>query len=649
MSAPLWTPSKERVENANVTKFIGIINQKFDTNLRSFDELWAWSVKQPRAFWEECAKFTRLISSDLTQSDLLENRSNMWEQHFFPQASLNFAENLLRRNDETTAIHFWGEVNTKSSLTFKQLNAKVTQLANSLKDRGLKAGDRVAAFVPNTPEVVIAMLAVTSLGGVWCSCSPDFGSDGALDRFEQIDPVFLFAANGYYYNGKPFDRMEQIEKIAKGLPNCKQTIVYNYTDTDTKLSSGMIAWNDFISSGSNTPLAFEKFPFNHPLYIMFSSGTTGKPKCIVHGAGGTLLQHLKEHQLHMDIKKDDVVYYFTTCGWMMWNWLVSALASEASIALFDGSPFIRRGRILIDMIDEIGITMFGVSAKYIDAIAKIQIKPKDTHKLNSLRTIGSTGSPLSHESFEYVYREFKEDVALVSLSGGTDIVSCFALGNPIGPIYKGELQSRGLGLNVDVFNNDGHSIAEEKGELVCTKPFPCMPLKFWGDKNHSRYKKSYFDRFDNVWCHGDYVELTQNKGIVFHGRSDSVLNPGGVRIGTAEICRQVEKVHEVMECFVVGQDWQEDIRIVLFVKLRDDIKLSEEICDNIRNTVQTNTTRRHVPSVIIQVQDIPKTRSGKIVELAVRDIIHGREIANKDAIANPAALEFFKDIPALKI
>jgi acetoacetyl-CoA synthetase len=645
---PLWVPTEDDIRSAKVSAFIQIVNEQFNLSIHSFSELWEWSIKSPADFWRSTAEFTELISSPLDGA-LKADSKNMWEQHFFPEARLNYAENLLRQKDDSPAVIFWGEDRAKTTLSHKELYQAVIKLAKALKAAGLKAGDRVAGFVPNTPEALIAMLATTALGGVWSSGSPDFGIEGALDRFGQIEPKFLFSCNGYYYNGKEINVLDKVAQITAELPTVEKTIIFDYiiTSEDVSKSQTMVRWNDFISGQDDTNFKFESFPFNHPLFIMFSSGTTGKPKCIVHSAGGSLLQHMKEHQLHMDIRPGDRMFYFTTCGWMMWNWLVSGLASKATLVLFDGSPFARRGRILIDMIDEVGITMFGVSAKYIDAIAKLKLCPKDTHDLSTLRSIGSTGSPLAHESFDYIYESFKSNVQLASLSGGTDIISCFALGSPIDPVYRGQLQTRGLGLDVDVLDDSGTSVREEKGELVCRHAFPAMPLCFWNDPDNSRYKASYFERFKNIWCHGDYVELTAENGMIFHGRSDSVLNPGGVRIGTAEIYRQVEKVDEVLECFAIGQHWEHDERIVLFVKLRDSLTLTDDLKQRIKSIILENTTRRHVPDIIVAVPDIPKTRSGKIVEIAVRSIVHGEEIKNIQAIANPEALEFFKKIPEL--
>lgn len=645
----LWDPSEDHIHSTKVWKFIQLINQKFNLKIQTFDELWSWSICDSENFWQSLGEFVNLISTPI-QGPLKVESSNMWEQHFFPEVSLNFTENLLRRQDGHPAIIFWGEERVFRTLSYKELYQQVIQLANALKANGLFAGDRVVGFVPNTPEAVIAMLATAALGGIWSSGSPDFGVDGAIDRFGQIEPKFLFAADGYFYNGKAIPTLEKAIEISGKLGSLKKVIIYDYIGgkESCALPDKFITWDSFVASYTDDNFEFNKFPFNHPLFIMFSSGTTGKPKCIVHGAGGTLLQHMKEHQLHMDIRPLDRMFYFTTCGWMMWNWLVSGLASEATIVLFDGSPFAKRGRILIDMIDEVGVTMFGVSAKYISAIDKLNLKPKNTHKLSTLRTIGSTGSPLSHESFDYIYNKFKSNVQLVSLSGGTDIISCFALGNPIAPVYRGQLQTRGLGLDVDVLDSNGFPVKGEKGELVCKQSFPCMPLYFWNDVDNKQYKNSYFNRFNNIWCHGDYVELTPQNGMIFHGRSDAVLNPGGVRIGTAEIYRQVEKIDEILECFAIGQQWDSDERIILFVRLREEVTFTEELKQKIKDIILQNTTRRHVPDIIISVPDIPKTRSGKIVELAVRNIIHGEDIKNIQAISNPEALDFFRNLPELK-
>ncbi len=645
---PLWVPSEKRCHESQVWKFIEQINAEYDQNLGSFEELRLWSIQNPDIFWRHVAKFGN-INLEFNNTPTNIDSDNMWEQHFFPNATLNYAENLLKKRTKETAIIFTAEDKVRHEISYLELFTKTAQLAKALLANGIQPGDCVAGFVSNTPDALIAMLATTAVGGVWASGSPDFGSDGAIDRFGQIEPKFLFATNGYYYNGKAVQVMNKVAEISKRLPSLKHTIICEYLPTDKNTpNSSFISLSKFIQGHTSDQFAFPQFPFNHPLFIMFSSGTTGKPKCIVHGAGGTLLQHVKEHQLHMDIHPKDRMFYFTTCGWMMWNWLVTGLASQATLILFDGSPFAKKGRILIDLIEREKITMFGVSAKYIDAIAKLKLSPKDTHDLSSLRSIGSTGSPLSHESFEYVYSNIKQDVQLSSLSGGTDIVSCFAIGNPIGPVYRGQLQSRGLGMDVDVFDPKGNSVKNQKGDLVCKQPFPCMPVYFWKDTNHQKYRAAYFERFNNIWCHGDYVELTDENGVIFHGRSDAVLNPGGVRIGTAEIYRQVEKVDEILECFAVGQQYEGDERVVLFVKLRPNHPLSSNLIDKIQTTILENTTRRHVPSIIIAVPDIPKTRSGKIVEIAVRELIHGGHIKNIESIINPESLAFYQNISELQ-
>ncbi len=642
-TTPLWHPTLEQIKSANATAFIGKIQQQGATAISNFDELYQWSIDNPEQFWSLVWDFTGVIAQ--TRGDVvLQDKHDIKNAQFFPSARLNYAENLLRRRDEATAVVFWGEDKVKQRLSFGELYKQVARLAATLRAMGLQPGECVAGFVPNTPEALIAMLATASIGAVWSSCSPDFGVPGVLDRFQQITPKILFSADGYYYNGKTFDCLQKLAEIVPQLPSLEQVIVFPYAHPSPNLApiAKTVPWQKCMA-GSNPPaLSFEQLPFNHPLFIMFSSGTTGKPKCIVHSAGGTLLQHLKEHQLHCDIKPGDRVFYFTTCGWMMWNWQVSALASEATLLLYDGSPIYPKADILFDYAETEGMTLFGSSAKYIDAIAKAGAKPRQTHNLESLRMITSTGSPLSPESFNYVYRDIKQDLCLASISGGTDIISCFVLGNPIGPVWRGEIQSRGLGLKVEVFDEEGQSIQGQKGELVCTAPFPARPIGFWNDPKGQRYHDAYYARFANVWHHGDFVELTDHNGIIIYGRSDAVLNPGGVRIGTAEIYSQVEQIDEVLESIAVGQNWQDDIRIILFVKLSDGVALTDELINAIKQRIRQHASPRHVPAKIIAVPDIPRTKSGKIVELAVRNIIHGEKVTNTEALANPEALEYFR-------
>ncbi len=645
---PLWEPSRERVERANLSRFIKFVCAQYDLALDGWADLYDWSIRQPERFWVAVWDFCGIRAMG-DREPVLVDPDRMPGARWFPEVRLNFAENLLRHRDERPALLWRGELAAGRELSYAELHEQVSRLQQALREAGVGPGDRVAGFMPNIPETVIAMLAATSLGAIWSSCSPDFGINGVLDRFGQITPKVLFTAASYAYGGKRHDCLERVAAIAKALPSIEHVIVVPHLERPPDLCSVPRArqLDDFIAPHAARAVEFERLPFAHPLYIMYSSGTTGVPKCIVHSAGGTLIQHLKELVLHTDIKRDDRVFYYTTCGWMMWNWLVSTLATGATVVLYDGSPFHPDGNALWDMADALGISVFGTSAKWIAATDKAGVKPRQTHKLLALRTILSTGSPLAPESFDYVYRDVKERVLLSSISGGTDIISCFALGNPLLPVRRGELQCRGLGMKVEILDDDGKPVRETPGELACTAPFPSMPIGFWNDPDGAKYRAAYFERVPGVWCHGDYAELTANDGVIILGRSDAVLNPGGVRIGTAEIYRQVERVPEVLESLAIGQNWEHDVRVVLFVRLRDGITLDEALKKRIAATIREHTTPRHVPAKIIQVADIPRTISGKIVELAVRDIVHNRPVKNTDALANPQALELFRNLPEL--
>jgi len=648
MEAPLWTPSPERIESANLTAFVRHASECFGVAARDQAELHNWSVTEPAQFWQSVWSFCGVIG-DAGDGPALVDAQGMPGARWFPAARLNYAENLLRRRDRSPAIVFWGEDRLKSEVTCAELYSEVSRLAQVLRELGVKPGERVAGYMPNIPGTVIAMLATASLGAVWSSCSPDFGVQGVLDRFGQIAPRVLFAVDGYFYNGKTIEVLTRLTEIAEQLPSVEKIIVVPYTQPRPRIAHIQRAVNvhDLMAPHRPREIAFERFAFDHPLYILYSSGTTGVPKCIVHGAGGTLLQHLKEHQLHVDLKPGARLFYFTTCGWMMWNWLASALASRATLVLYDGSPLIAGGRILFDYADAARMTVFGTSAKYIDSVAKAGLRPRLSHRLTAMKALLSTGSPLAPEGFDYVYRDVKRDLHLASISGGTDIVSCFVLGNPTTPVWRGEIQGPGLGMKVEVFDDEGRPVRSQKGELVCTAPFPSMPVGFWNDPDGAKYRAAYFEKYPGVWCHGDYIEQTAHGGYVIYGRSDAVLNPGGVRIGTAEIYRQVEGLEEVVESLVIGQDWPPDrptdVRVVLFVRLRDGMRLDDALAEKIRRTIRANATPRHVPAKIVQVPDIPHTRSGKIVELAVRNVVHGQPVKNLEALANPEALAHYKD------
>jgi acetoacetyl-CoA synthetase len=646
MYESIWRPSPERVASANLTAFMQAVEHAWNTPIANYWMLERWALDHPEKFWQTLWAYAGVIAQSQGET-VVVNAKEMPGAKWFPEARLNFAENLLRRGDDGTAIIFWNENKLRRSLSFAELRAKVSQLAQALHGVGVKSGDRVAAFMPNIPESVIAALASSSLGAIFSSCSPDFGVQGVVDRFGQIAPKVLLAADRYVYNGKEHDLSARIVEIAKQLTTLEKVVIAGYQNDQASAPHRTVTLDDFIAPYVPGPIEFAQLPFDHPLYILYSSGTTGAPKCIVHGAGGTLLQHLKEHLLHTDIKRGDPVFYFTTCGWMMWNWLISALASGATIMLYDGSPFFPDGNILFDYADAEGMTVFGTSAKYIDALKKSGLSPNQTHALKTLKTMLSTGSPLAAEGFDYVYSAAKHDIHLSSISGGTDIISCFALGNPLLPVWRGELQCRGLAMQVEVFNEAGQPVIQEKGELVCTAPYPSLPIGFGNDPDGKKYRAAYFEKYPNVWRHGDYVELTSHNGLVIYGRSDAVLNPGGVRIGTAEIYRQVEQLEEVVESLVIGQQWPPgdltDVRVVLFVRLRDGAVLDQPLVEKIKLNIRKNTTPRHVPARIVQVADIPRTKSGKIVELAVRNVVHGLPVKNIDALANPEALEDFRN------
>jgi len=649
MTAPLWRPSPERIAQANLTAFLAQVKRDWGAALGDYDALYRWSIEEMEKFWLSVWDFCGVIAE--TRGDtVLADGDRMPGARFFPEARLSYAENLLRRRDDADAIVFRGEDKVRRRLTHHALYDAVARLARALAAEGVGEGDRVAGFLPNMPETVIGALAANAIGAVWSSCSPDFGVQGVLDRFGQIEPKVLLCVDGYYYNGKTIDSLERVREFSAQLPTLKRIVVASYL-SDAPDVSGIdkaVAWDAFTAPQPAGDIAFRRLDFNAPLFIMFSSGTTGKPKCIVHGQGGTLLQHLKEHRLLCDVKRDDRVFYFTTCGWMMWNWLISGLGSEATLLLYDGSPFHPDGNVLWDYAEQERCTLFGTSAKYIDALKNAGLDPKRTHDLGALRTLTSTGSPLVPEGFDYVYDHVKDDLCLSSIAGGTDIIGCFVGGNPIGPVWRGEIQKRCLAMAVEVYDPGGRPLVGEKGELVCTRPFPSMPVSFWNDPDGARYRAAYFETYPNVWHHGDYVELTEHGGVIIYGRSDATLNPGGVRIGTAEIYRQVEQLDAVEEAIAVGQDWDNDVRVVLFVRLKDGVALDDALIKTIRTRIREGCTPRHVPARVVQVADIPRTRSGKIVELAVRDVIHGRPVKNVEALANPEALEQYRDRPELQ-
>ncbi|SCB61056.1 acetoacetyl-CoA synthetase [Rhizobium aethiopicum] len=643
---PLWVPSAEIVAASPIHAFIERCNGEFGLSLSGFEDLHAWSVAEREKFWSSIWEFCGVKGE--RGAEVLVDGDSMLGARFFPDATLNFAENLLAGRGEADAIIFRGEDKASDRWSWDRLRALVSKLQQAFAALGIGKGDRIAAMMPNMPETVAAMLAAASIGAIWSSCSPDFGDQGVLDRFGQIGPKLFIACDAYWYSGKLQDVGPKVTAVAKGLGI--PTIVVHYAgDAEAVMSKtpGASTLDAFLAPYEAKEIAFTPLAFAHPLYILFSSGTTGVPKCIVHSAGGTLLQHLKEHRLHCGLKAGEKLFYFTTCGWMMWNWLASGLASGATLCLFDGSPFAPDGNVLFDYAEAEKFAIFGTSAKYIDAVRKGGLTPRASHDLSSLRLMTSTGSPLSPEGFTFVYENIKKEVQLASISGGTDIVSCLVLGNPLQPVWRGEIQGPGLGLAVDVWNDDGKPVRGEKGELVCTKAFPSMPVMFWNDPDGAKYRAAYFDRFDNVWCHGDFAEWTEHGGLLIHGRSDATLNPGGVRIGTAEIYNQVEQMEEVAEALCIGQEWDHDVRVILFVCLAPGVTLTEDLVKAIKTRIRTGASPRHVPAKIIAVADIPRTKSGKIVELAVREVVHGRPVKNREALANPEALRLFADLSEL--
>ena len=647
----IWRPSAARVADANLTRFIESVNDGTGLHLGSdYTRLWAWSIARPAEFWKSVARFAD-VRADWDSGPDIESPTQMPGARFFPNAKLNFAQNLLRFSDDQAALIFRNERNTRREISYKQLHDLDARVAEGLKAAGVVAGDRVAGYLPNVPEAIIAMLATTSLGAVWSSGSPDFGVNGVLDRFGQITPKVLFAADGYIYGNKNIDSLASVAEVLAKIPSIQQVVVIPYVNATPDLEplgesrSKAFLFDEFGKPG--TALQFAQLPFNHPLYILYSSGTTGVPKCIVHGAGGTLLQHQKEHLLHADVKRTDRLFYYTTCGWMMWNWLASALAVGTTLILYDGSPFHPDAGVLWRIAEEERITIFGTSAKYLSALERSSFVPAYRVGLSELRTILSTGSPHLPEGFDFVYKSIKSDVHLASISGGTDIVSCFAAGCPTRPVYRGEIQCRALGMAVDIYDDTGKSLIGDRGELVCTKPFPSMPIGFWIDPDGAKYHAAYFERFPGVWHHGDYAAITEHDGVVIYGRSDAVLNPGGVRIGTAEIYAAVEGFEEIIEALAIGQDWKGDVRVVLFVRLKPAFMLDDSLKKRIRETIRAHTTPRHVPAKIVAVPDIPRTLSGKLTELAVRNVVHGLPVKNIDALANPDALEHFKNLDEL--
>jgi acetoacetyl-CoA synthetase len=647
MSKPLWKPSEQRIKDSNMFRFMQVVNQTHGTNFTDYDGLYQWSVENIEAFWAEMWRFADIKFSKDYQT-VIDDPARMPGAHWFTGSRLNFAENLLRYRDDKTALIFRGENTVRRSLTYKELFAATAKVSASLRQAGVVAGDRVVGFMPNMPESIIAMLAATSLGATWSSCSPDFGIKGVLDRFGQTRPKVLFTADGYFFKGKTLDSLAKIAEITKEIPSIEKIVVVPYTQKTPDLSNlpRAIHYDEFCLNDADE-IEFVQLPFEHPLYIMYSSGTTGLPKCMVQSAGGVLIHQLKELMLHTDLKREDTIFYFTTCGWMMWNWLTTSLAVGATLVLYDGNPFHPGPDALWQMAQDEKITVFGTSAGYIAALKNAGVRPGKQFDLSPLRALLSTGSPLSKEDFHFIYRDVKEDLQLASISGGSDLNGCFALGNPIGPVYEGELQCRGLGMKVFAYDENGTPVVGKQGELVCTAPFPSMPIYFWDDQDGKKYHAAYFDSFPGIWTHGDFIEITERGGVIIYGRSDATLNPGGVRIGTAEIYRIIEQIPEVEDSVVVGQEWKNDTRVILFLKMKPENDLTDELQQKIRTNIRKNASPRHVPAKILTVPDIPYTLNMKKVELAVQKMIHGREVKNRDALKNPEALNYFADIKEL--
>ena len=649
MAKILWKPSPERVKNSNMYRFMCSVNERYNKDLKDYDGLYQWSIDNVPDFWESMWDFVQ-IKASRSYDQVIDDTSKMPGARWFSGARLNFAENLLSNRDDSTALIFKGEDHDALKMTYAELYDEVARVAEALRGIGVKPGERVAGFMPNMPQTVIAMLAATSIGAVWSSCSPDFGIKGVLDRFGQIKPKVLFVADGYFFKGESLDSLDRVASIIKDLPSIEKVVVVPYTREEPDISGlrDAVHYEGFKSAEENPEIKFEQFPFDHPLYVMFTSGTTGLPKCMVQGAGGILIHHLKELVLHTDLKREDTIFYFTTCGWMMWNWLVSSLAVGARVVLYDGNPLYPNPGALWKMAQDEKITMFGTSAGYIEAVMNEDVKPGKEYDLSPLKTICSTGSPLSEEGFEYIYREVKQDVQLSSISGGSDINGCFALGNPMGPVYSGELQCRGLAMKVEAYDDNGKPVINRKGELVCTAPSPSMPIYFWDDPDNKKYIAAYFDVYPGVWRHGDYILINERGGVIIYGRSDATLNPGGVRIGTAEIYRPVQNMMEVEDSIVVGQSWKNDVRVILFVKMAPGYELTEELKERIRKAIRANASPRHVPAKIIAVPDIPYTLNMKKVELSVKKVIEGQVVENRDALKNPEALDYYVGLKELQ-